>query len=470
MGDRERSHVIPILLHGDAAFAGQGIVAETLNLAGLPGYSTGGTIHVVVNNQIGFTTLPEDARSSTYCTDVAKMVHAPVFHVNGDDPEAVVYVAGLAFEYRQRFKKDVVIDLVCYRRWGHNEGDEPSYTQPLMYAKIKSHTSVAQLYGEQLVRKGLMSREELDKLWADEEGGDAAGGRRGPAGRRSPSARRSSPPRRRRLAPCGRGCAPCCKVLSALPAGFEIHPKLAPLREEARGAARGQGRGGLGHRRVAGLRDRSCSRASPCGSPARTRGAAPSASATPSSTTPGRRRSTCPSTALAPAGRPLRGLRLPALRGRGHGLRVRLLGGRAPGPRDVGGPVRRLHERRPGDHRPVPRGQRDEVAPARGPHPAPAPRPRRPGARALERAHRALPDPVRRGQHARGLSLVARVLLPPAALAGARSRGEAARGLHPEEPAAPSALRLDACRSWPMAASSRCSTTAPSIRRRCAAW
>ncbi|MFI5403493.1 MAG: multifunctional oxoglutarate decarboxylase/oxoglutarate dehydrogenase thiamine pyrophosphate-binding subunit/dihydrolipoyllysine-residue succinyltransferase subunit, partial [Planctomycetota bacterium] len=162
LGDRDRARVIPILMHGDAAFAGQGIVAETLNLAGLPGYHTGGTIHVVVNNQIGFTTLPEDARSSTYCTDVAKMVHAPAFHVNADDPEAVVYVAGLALEYRQRFKKDVVIDLVGYRRWGHNEGDEPSYTQPLMYSKIKSHPSVGQLYGEQLVRQGAVAREDLD--------------------------------------------------------------------------------------------------------------------------------------------------------------------------------------------------------------------------------------------------------------------------------------------------------------------
>jgi 2-oxoglutarate decarboxylase len=169
IGDREHAHVLPLLLHGDAAFAGQGIVAETMHLSELHGYRTGGTIHVVVNNQIGFTTLPEDARSSTYATDIAKMVHAPALHVNGDDPEAVSYVAGLALEYRQRFHKDVVIDLVCYRRWGHNETDEPSYTQPLMYARIKDHPTVATLYGDKLVREGLFSRQDLDTLWAEKK-------------------------------------------------------------------------------------------------------------------------------------------------------------------------------------------------------------------------------------------------------------------------------------------------------------
>jgi 2-oxoglutarate dehydrogenase E1 component len=225
ISDRARSRVIPVLLHGDAAFAGQGIVAETLNLAGLEGYTTGGTIHVVVNNQIGFTTLPQDARSSTYCTDVAKMVHAPAFHVNADDPEAVVYVAGLALEYRQKFKKDVVIDLVCYRRWGHNEGDEPSYTQPLMYSKIKSHPSAAMLYGEQLVRQGVVTREELDALWAATK---AQMQKEGAAGPLATIARRAPVvlPDVDASAMAGRLKA-VLQALATVPAGFEMHPKLA---------------------------------------------------------------------------------------------------------------------------------------------------------------------------------------------------------------------------------------------------
>ena len=161
---KEAFTVLPILMHGDAAFAGQGVVAETLNLSQLKGYRTGGTIHIVVNNQVGFTTSPHAARSSTYSTDVAKMIQAPVFHVNGDDPEAVVHVAELAFQYRQAFKKDVIIDMVCYRRRGHNEGDEPSFTQPLMYKLIDSKRSTRKLYTEALIGRGDITVEEAEEV------------------------------------------------------------------------------------------------------------------------------------------------------------------------------------------------------------------------------------------------------------------------------------------------------------------
>jgi len=164
LGDLKRERVIPLLIHGDAAFAGQGVVAETLNMSQLDGYTTGGTIHLVINNQIGFTTRPDDSRSSIYATDIARAVDAPVFHVNGDDPEACLHVARFAYEFRQRFKKDVVIDMICYRRHGHNEADDPSYTQPIMYRKIKAHPSVATLYSERLVREKIVTQEEVDRI------------------------------------------------------------------------------------------------------------------------------------------------------------------------------------------------------------------------------------------------------------------------------------------------------------------
>ncbi len=163
----EEFPVLPVLVHGDAAFAGQGVVAETLNLSQLRGYRTGGTIHVIVNNQVGFTTSPSSSRSTTYCTDVARMVQAPIFHVNGDDPEACIRVADLAYEYRKTFNKDVVIDLVCYRRRGHNEGDDPSFTQPLMYDTINNKKSVRKLYTEALVGRGDITLEEAEAALAD---------------------------------------------------------------------------------------------------------------------------------------------------------------------------------------------------------------------------------------------------------------------------------------------------------------
>lgn len=159
-----RDKVLPILIHGDAAFAGQGVVMETLNLADLKGYRTGGTIHIIVNNQIGFTTTPESSRSSIYSTDVAKMTQLPIFHVNGDDPEAAYRVLQLALDFRQKFRKDIVIDLVGFRRHGHNEGDEPSYTQPLMYQRVKEHPGVRELYARQLTREKVVTPDEVSEL------------------------------------------------------------------------------------------------------------------------------------------------------------------------------------------------------------------------------------------------------------------------------------------------------------------
>ncbi len=233
LSDTGRGRVWPVLMHGDAAFAGQGIVAETFNMCQLEGYRTGGTIHVVVNNQIGFTTDPDDARSSPYCTDVAKMVQAPIFHVNGDDPEAVIQAVDLAVEYRNRFRHDVVVDMVCYRRYGHNEGDEPSYTQPLLYQKIRNHQTVARSYGDALVKAGVMSRAEVDEVWSTmrerlEKAYDllAADGKK-----KFKIDSLIAPP------------APCIEVsgtrreilervikgISTLPEGFDLHPKLKPL-------------------------------------------------------------------------------------------------------------------------------------------------------------------------------------------------------------------------------------------------
>src|SRR4051812_20417372 len=225
--------VLPLLVHGDAAFAGQGVVAETLQLGMIKGYRVGGTIHLVINNQLGFTTPPESARSSEYPTDVAKMVQAPILHVNGDDPEACVRVARLAYDYRRRFAKDVVIDMICYRRLGHNEGDDPSYTQPLMYKRIEAKRSVRKLYTESLVKRGDISIEEAEQALDDFQSKLQSALEQTRSHAPEPGAKAQPPP-----TPIG--CLPRVEtgvardvidhiydVLSTPPEGFTIHPKLA---------------------------------------------------------------------------------------------------------------------------------------------------------------------------------------------------------------------------------------------------
>ncbi len=162
--DTERKKVLPILIHGDAAFAGQGMVAEVLNFSQLPGYRTGGTLHIVVNNQIGFTTTPKEARSTNYCTDIAKMIEAPIFHVNGDDPQAVVFATLLAIEYRQEFQRDVVIDMYCYRKHGHNEADEPAFTSPELYDRIAKHPRISDILSKRLISEGTFTQEKIDSI------------------------------------------------------------------------------------------------------------------------------------------------------------------------------------------------------------------------------------------------------------------------------------------------------------------
>ncbi len=238
-----REQVLPVLIHGDAAFAGQGVVPETMNLSRLEGYSTGGTIHIVINNQIGFTTPPEEARSGHYATDIARAVQSPIWHVNGDDPEAVVRVAKMAYDFRQEFKKDVVVDIVCYRRHGHNEGDDPTYTQPLMYQKIKQQPTVLTQYSQRLVREKVLAQpsyEERKKAYIARlsEGYDTA--------KKNAEAYelQDAPP-----VPTSTGAAPTAispelasKVVEGLvsvPDGFHLHPKLKVMMDKRREALNG---------------------------------------------------------------------------------------------------------------------------------------------------------------------------------------------------------------------------------------
>jgi 2-oxoglutarate dehydrogenase E1 component len=225
--------ILPVLIHGDAAFAGQGVVAETLNLSQIKGYRVGGTIHVIINNQLGFTTPPDSARSSEYCTDVAKMVQAPILHVNGDDPEACVRVARLAMAYRQQFNKDVVVDMVCYRRHGHNEGDDPSYTQPLMYKRIDQRRSVRKLYTERLVNRGDITLEVAEEALDDFRSRlqQALDETRQSAPAAAIKAKPSPPPQG--VLPHAATAIPretvdaVYQALSTTPEGFHLHPKLA---------------------------------------------------------------------------------------------------------------------------------------------------------------------------------------------------------------------------------------------------
>ena len=385
----ERTPVLPLLIHGDAAFAGQGVVAECFGLSGLKGHRTGGSIHFIINNQIGFTTSPRYSRSSPYCSDVAKMVEAPIFHVNGDNPEAVVHVSKIATEFRQRFQKPVVIDMFCYRRYGHNEFDEPAFTQPLMYQAIKSHPRAVEIYSKRLIEEGVVSEQEVEGMQAQVSRPSRRGAgclRRLPAQQGGLARRPLGQGRLRR----GRGAARrdrrCHRDAQRGGAAHHCHPAgLQRAQDDPAPAAAAPRDGRDRHRarlvdgRASGLRhaaEGALSR-SPLrpGQRARHLLAAPRGADRPGERAP----LYAAEIRLARPG-PVRGHQLDAVRGGGAGVRVRLHPDRAQRARHVGGPVRRFRQRRPGRVRPVHLFGRAQVAQDVGPRLSAAARLRGPGA------------------------------------------------------------------------------------------
>ena len=432
----EEFPVLPLLVHGDAAFAGQGVVAETLNLSQLRGYRTGGTIHVVVNNQVGFTTSPEQSRSSIYCTDVARMVQAPIFHVNGDDPEACNRVARLAFEFRQEFAKDVVIDLVCYRRRGHNEGDDPSFTQPLMYDLIEQKRSVRKLYTEALIGRGDITFEEAEQALRDYQQELERVFSETRQAEEQAAATITVPSYPVKPLPAGGlVTAVTDKLLKqiadsylSLPDGFTVHPKVQPQLQR-RAAMLTEGGIDWGTAEIAAFASLLVD-----GRPIRLAGQ-------------DSRRGTFVQRFAAIVDRRTGVTYIPlqhldknqakfyiydsllsefAAMGFEYGYSV----ARPEARRALGGPVRRLRQRRADDHRRVHRGRPVEVESALRRRPASPPRLRGTGAGPLLRPDRALPGHGCRRRLPDRPAVDSRVVLPPAPAACARRRAQADDRVH----------------------------------------
>ena len=454
--------VLPVALHGDAAFAGQGVVAETLNMSQLRGYRTGGTVHIVINNQVGFTAPPESARSSMYSTDVARMIEAPIFHVNGDDPEAVVRVARLAFEFRQAFNKDVVIDLICYRRRGHNETDNPSFTNPQMYSLIDKKRSVRKLYTESLIGRGDITLEEAEQALQDFQG---------QLEKVFAEVREAAQAPGRGACPAAGGRVPGPRGHRGLPGGREADRRVAgqhprphhrpPASDAADAAPRGDDRGR--HDRLGHGRDPRHRLAADGGHPGpAVRPGLPPRHVRPAPRGPGGpedRRGLHPAAVPLRRPGPLQRLRLAALRVRGDGLRVRLLAGPPRGAGPVGGAVRRLRQRRADGRGRVHLLGGAEVGPDVRRHAAAAARLRGPGPGPLVRPPGALPPDVRAEQHDGRHADPPVELLPPAALAGPQPAPQAAGRLHPEVDAASEGGGVEGGGVHHAAASARSSAT-----------
>ena len=423
----ERTKVLALLIHGDAAFAGQGVVAECFGLSGLRGHRTGGSVHFIVNNQIGFTTYPRYSRSSPYPSDVAKLVEAPIFHANGDDPEAVVFCAKVATEYRQRFHKPVVIDMFCYRRFGHNEGDEPAFTQPLMYRAIRAHPTTLQIYAEKLVEEGIVTKGEVDKMRADwrqrleaeYEAGQAYVANKADwlDGRWSgfkAAQDLADDDRRGQTGVDLDRLKFIAQRTTVPPEGFSVHKTIQRFLDTRRAAIEtGEGLDWATAKSLAfgSLLDE--------GFPVRLSGQ-DSERGTFSSAPLGADRSADRS-ALHPAqphprrSGALRGHQLDALGRGGARLRIRLFARRAEFADLVGSAVRRFRQRRAGGVRPVHLVGRTQVAAHVRPRLPAAARLRRAGAGTFLGSARALSAALRRGQHAGRLSDDAGQFLPRAA-------------------------------------------------------
>jgi 2-oxoglutarate dehydrogenase E1 component len=480
LGDTERRRSLALLIHGDAAFAGEGIVQETLNLSELAGYRTGGTLHVIVNNQLGFTTSPQEGRSTRYATDVAKMLQSPIFHVNGENPEAVAQVVQLALDFRHEFRRDVVIDMYCYRRHGHNEGDEPSFTQPGLYRRIEARPSVRDGYLKHLLELGEVTRDEADEIAARRRAyleQELAGAlSEGPSVSARPSTLgriwsryAGGPDANVPEVDTGLPREQLTALLAAqtkLPADFHLHPKLKRLLEQRRQMAGGQkpldwanGEALAFATLLAGgtrvrLTGQDCGRG-----------------------TFSQRHAILydyqnsqpyvPLQHIAPDQAAFDIRNSPALRGGRAGIRIRLQHRVPRWSGHLGGAVRRFRQRRAGDRRPVSRQRRGEMAQSQRAGPAAAARDGRPGARALQRPAGAVSHAGRRRQPPGGEPEHTRAVFSRAAPPGAAPVAQAAGRDDAEEPAAAPAGNLDAGRfrdrSFPARAAGR-----PAGRRRTA--